>query len=57
VLQRNGKRWVAIPEDFVLEGKRIMILQERGGEIVIHPVSRKGIEALKRFNPLDWSHD
>ncbi|MGB8818085.1 MAG: hypothetical protein WCC66_09225 [Rhizobiaceae bacterium] len=51
MLRRKGKRWVAIPDDFVLEGMKIMILQERGGEITIHPISRKGRKALEQFNP------
>jgi oxalate decarboxylase/phosphoglucose isomerase-like protein (cupin superfamily) len=51
VLRRKGKRWVPIPHDFVLEGKNIMIIQEPGGEITIHAISRKGRKALVPFNP------
>ena len=54
MLRLNGKRYVAIPEDFVLEGEEIAILQEKWGEIVIYPASPKGIEALEPFNPFYW---
>jgi hypothetical protein len=54
----DGDRVIVLPKDLILEGDTIRIVQDKWGEISIHPTSPEGIEALKIFGPFaDWVDD
>jgi hypothetical protein len=48
----DGRRIVAIPDKFFLEGDEIVIRQEKDGAITIYPAEPAAREAMwERFNP------
>ncbi|WP_377296653.1 hypothetical protein [Rhizobium sp. SGZ-381] len=59
ITREGNRRLIALPDDFFLEGQRIIIRQERDGTITIHPAEAAAIEAMSiKFNPFpDWDDD
>jgi hypothetical protein len=60
VLRQDGKRVIVLPDELVLEGEDIAIMQDRWGDISIHPTSPEGLKAKEQFGPLvpaDWKDD
>ena len=58
IRREGGQRLVPIPEEFVLEGDDVTIVQDEWGEMRIHPASPEGLKALDRFGPFaDWEDD
>ncbi len=54
----DGKRFVRIPDDFVLVGTAISICQTRDGTITIFPATERGKRALDSFALFcDWTED
>jgi virulence-associated protein VagC len=58
IIRKDNRRLVAIPDDFFLEGDKIIIRQERDGTITIHPAEREARDAMfARFNPfVEWEN-
>ncbi|NTJ44021.1 AbrB/MazE/SpoVT family DNA-binding domain-containing protein [Agrobacterium larrymoorei] len=58
-ITREGNcRLLAIPDDFFLEGEKVIIRQERDGTITIHPFEESARKAMSdRFNPfVEWKN-
>ncbi|MEQ1404460.1 hypothetical protein ABK249_05905 [Neorhizobium sp. Rsf11] len=58
IIREGKRRLVAIPDDFFLEGEKIIIRQERDGAITIHPAEEAACEAMwDKFNPfVEWEN-
>lgn len=51
-IRREGdERVVVLPRELVLEGDDILIVQDKWGDISIHPQSPEGLKACERFGP------
>jgi hypothetical protein len=48
LVQTERGRAVVLPDDFVMEGRRIILRQERDGLITIWPGTEQGREAIRR---------
>jgi hypothetical protein len=58
VQHQDGRRVVVLPEEVILEGEEILIVQDKWGEILMHPTSPEGRKALESFGPFaDWNDD
>ena len=59
IIRKGSCRLVVIPDDFFLEGEKIIIQQERDGIITIHPAEKMAREAMSdRFNPfVEWKDE
>jgi hypothetical protein len=59
IIREGNRRLVVIPDDFFLEGEKIIIRQERDGAITVHPAEDAAREAMwDRFNPFtEWEND
>jgi hypothetical protein len=58
-IRREGNtRLVVLPDEVIPEGNEILIVQDKWGEISIHPASPEGRRALDQFGPFaDWSDE
>jgi virulence-associated protein VagC len=59
IIREGKRRLVAIPDDFFLEGDKIIIRQEKDGIISVHPAEQTAREAMSsRFSPFgEWEDD
>lgn len=57
VTRKDSRRFVEIPEEFFLEGREVIILQDRDGTISIYPAEETAQNAMwARFNPfVEWA--
>ena len=46
ILKEGGKRMIVIPADFLLEGKEVVVRQEKDGLITIYPGDETGRKAM-----------
>lgn len=58
-VRRDGDdRIIVLPQDCVLEGEEITILQDRWGDIMIYPASPEGRKALEKLGPFaEWDDE